>query len=146
MGRSAGGVSAIKLAKDDHVTSMEVIEPGGDLIVITSGGYGKRTPLKEYAPKGRATKGMQTIDLKAIQKIGLIVSARVVQENDDLTIISANGVVMRMKVKDISQKGRAARGTLVMQPQSGDTVATLARMAYAEPGTPESDNGDEARK
>ena len=131
-GRVAGGVVSIKLAKGDLVTSMEVVEQGGDLMVITTRGYGKRTSLEEYPVKGRATKGVKTIDQGALNKIGPIVSARVVQAADDLTIISANGVVLRTKVKNISQTGRATRGVLLMQPQEGDEVASMARMAEAE--------------
>jgi DNA gyrase subunit A len=132
MGRNAAGVTSIKLAKGDHLTSMEVVEPGGDLMVITTLGYGKRTPLVDYPVKGRATSGVATINKKALNKIGSIVSARVVQEEDDLTIISANGVVLRTKVKDISQTGRATRGVLLMHLQEGDFVASMARMAVAE--------------
>ena len=101
-------------------------------MVITTLGYGKRTPLVEYPVKGRATRGIATINKKALNKIGSIVSARVVQEEDDLTIISANGVVLRTKVKDISQTGRATRGVLLMHLQEGDFVASMARMAVAE--------------
>ena len=133
MGRNAGGVAAIKLSKGDRVTSMEVVEPGGDLLVITTLGYGKRTPLSEYASKGRATGGIMTINQNALKKIGTIVSARVVQETDDLTIISAGGVVLRTKVKDITLSGRATRGVVLMQLQAGDTVASMARVADTQP-------------
>ncbi len=129
MGRAAAGVTAIKLNADDHVASMEVVEPGGDLFVLTALGYGKRTPLKEYPVKGRATGGVQTIDQKALKKIGPIVAARVVQEADDLTIISASGVALRTKVRDISQTGRATRGVLVISLQPGDCVVSVARVA-----------------
>ncbi len=132
MGRNAAGVTAIKLSKGDHVTSMEVVEPGGDLMVISSCGYGKRTPLTEYPVRGRATGGVKTINQSALSKIGLLTAARVVQETDDLTIISANGVVLRTKVKDISQSGRATRGVHLMEIQAGDTVASMARVAEAE--------------
>lgn len=132
MGRNAAGVTAIKLAKGDHVTSMEVVEPGGDLMVVSSCGYGKRTPLSEYPVRGRATGGIKTIDQKALSKIGPLTTARVVQEPDDLTIISAGGVVLRTKVKDISRTGRATRGVHLMELQAGDTVASMARVADAE--------------
>ncbi|HSQ26875.1 MAG TPA: DNA gyrase subunit A [Anaerolineales bacterium] len=132
MGRNAAGVTAIKLRKGDHVTSMEVAEPGADLLVITSKGYGKRTSLSDYPTKNRAITGVQTIDKKALRQIGLVTSARVVQEADDLTIISANGVVLRTKVKNISQTGRATRGVSIMKMQEGDSVASLARVAYAD--------------
>jgi DNA gyrase subunit A len=132
MGRSAGGVTAIRLKKGDQVTSMEVVEPGADLLVITSAGFGKRTPLSDYPAKNRAISGILTIDKKAFDKIGLVTSARVVQEADDLTIISSNGVVLRTKVKNISQTGRATRGVSIMKLQEGDSVASLARVAYAD--------------
>jgi DNA gyrase subunit A len=129
MGRTAAGVTAIRLDRGDLVTSMEVIEPGASLLVVTRLGYGKRTPLSEYPVKGRATGGVKTIDTNALEKIGTISSARVVQDADDLTIMSVNGVVLRTKVKDISQTGRATRGVLLMELQAGDTVSTMARVA-----------------
>ncbi len=132
MGRTAGGVNGIKLAKGDYVTSMEVVEPKGDLLIITARGYGKRTPLAEYAPKGRATGGMFTINQKSLNQTGSIVAARVVQEADDLTIISSNGVVLRTRVEAIKQAGRATRGTLVMSLDKSDSVASVARIAGAD--------------
>jgi DNA gyrase subunit A len=124
-------VTAIRLGKGDHVTSMEVVEPGGDLLVVTANGFGKRTSLDEYPVKGRATGGVQTIDKKALRKLGKITSARVVQEADELTIMSANGVVLRTKVQEISQTGRNTRGVLLMNLQEGDTISTMARVADA---------------
>src|SRR5512134_3371008 len=91
MGRQAAGVQAIRLHNGDRVTSMDVVEKEGSLLVITSGGFGKLTPLQDYAAKGRATGGISTIDQKALEEIGKIVAARVVQKADDLTIITANG-------------------------------------------------------
>jgi DNA gyrase subunit A len=87
MGRQAAGVQAIRLEGDDLVTSMDVIEKDASLLVVTSGGYGKQTPLSAYPAKGRATGGITTIDTKALDDIGKIVSARVVQKADDLTIM-----------------------------------------------------------
>lgn len=129
MGRNAAGVTAIRLDRGDFVTSMEVVENEANLLVLTRLGYGKRTPLSEYPPKGRATGGIKTIDTNALEKIGTIASARVVQEADDLTIMSANGVVLRTNVKDISQSGRATRGVKLINLGPGDYVATMARVA-----------------
>ena len=111
---------------------MEVVEPGGELLVVTTKGYGKRTPLNAYAAKSRATKGITTIDKKAFNKIGVIAAARVVQEADDLTMMSAGGVIIRTKVKTISRSGRATRGVLLMNVKEGDSVASLARIAHAD--------------
>jgi len=132
MGRNAGGVTAIRLSENDHVTSMEVIEKGGDLLLVTTLGYGKRTPLSEYPVKGRGTHGIQTIAKGVQDKIGTVTSARVVQEVDDLTIISSNGMVLRLKVKDVKQAGRATRGNHMMDVKEGDRVASIARIATAE--------------
>ncbi len=132
MGRPAAGVIGIRMKKGDRVASMEVVEEGGDLLVVTSRGYGKRTPLDEYSPKGRGTYGMMTIDRAAVNVIGTVTSARVVQEADDLTLISTNGVVLRTKVKQISQQGRATRGVRLMNLQHGDSVATVARISAAD--------------
>jgi DNA gyrase subunit A len=132
MGRTAGGVTGIRLGTKDRVTSMEVIEKGGDLLLVTTQGYGKRTSLSEYPIKGRATGGVQTIARDAVDKIGTITSARVVQEADDLTIMTANGMVLRTKVKDVRQAGRATRGVHMMDIKEGDRVASIARIAAAE--------------
>jgi DNA gyrase subunit A len=111
---------------------MEVVEPDGELLVVTTKGYGKRTPLNAYVAKSRATKGVTTIDKKALNKIGVIAAARVVQEADDLTMMSAGGVIIRTKVKTISRSGRATRGVLLMNVKEGDSVASLARIAHAD--------------
>jgi DNA gyrase subunit A len=132
MGRSAGGVTGIRLAAKDKVTSMEVVEEGADLMLVTTQGFGKRTPLSEYPVKGRATGGVQTSARDAADKIGVIISARVVQEADDLTIITANGLVLRTKVRDVKQAGRATRGVRLMEVKEGDRVASIARIATAE--------------
>ena len=131
-GRTAAGVIGIRLKGDDRVTSMEIVEKGGDLLIITTGGYGKRTPLAQYARKSRATLGITTIDKKAIPIIGKIAAARVVQAEDDLTIISLNAVVLRTKVEQIKQAGRATRGVRLIGLKEGDSVVSMARIAEAD--------------
>jgi DNA gyrase subunit A len=128
MGRPAAGVIGIRLLGKDRVTSMEVVEPGGDLLTVTTGGYGKRTPLDEYPVKGRGTLGVQTIDKKAIPIVGKIAAARVVQPDDHLTLMSANGVVIRTKVAEISTASRATRGVRLMNLDKADVVAAVARL------------------
>jgi DNA gyrase subunit A len=132
MGRTAGGVTAVRLSRNDRVASMEVVEEGADLLVITSKGFGKRTPLREYPAKSRATGGVATIDRNSLDKVGRIIAARVVQENDDLTIISSYGLVLRAKVKSTRLAGRATRGTRLIELQEGDRVASVARIADAD--------------
>jgi len=131
-GRTAAGVIGMRLKGVDRLTSMEIVEEGGDLLVVTTQGYGKRTPLSEYTARSRATLGITTINKKAISIIGTIAAARVVQEADDLTIISINAVVLRTKVKQIKQAGRATRGVHLIGLKEGDSVASLARIAEAD--------------
>jgi DNA gyrase subunit A len=129
MGRQAAGVQGIRLAAGDAVTSTDVVEPDGQLLIVTSHGYGKRTPLKDYAAKGRATSGVATIGSKAQELTGKIIAARVVQASDELTIITANGVALRLKVKQVKLSGRATRGVRLIAPQEGDSVASVARIS-----------------
>ncbi len=129
MGRPASGVTGIRLRSGDRVASMEIVEPGGDLLIVTLNGFGKRTALEDYPRKGRATQGVLTIDHRAIPEVGHIVGARVVQPEDDLTIISTNGVVLRTRVRQIRRYGRVTRGVILMNVQKGgDTVASVARL------------------
>ena len=132
MGRQAAGVAGIKLREGDLLASMDVVEPEGQLLVVTEQGYGKRTSLTEYPPKGRATGGVATLDQKHLGKIGQIASARVVQEDDEVTFISSGGVVLRLKVKDITSSGRATRGFKVMDLSKDDMVASVAKIASAD--------------
>ena len=132
MGRQAAGVQGIRLADGDLVTSMDVVDKDGSLLVVTKGGFGKQTSLKNYTPKGRATRGIATIDQKAFDEIGKIAAARVVRNDDELTIITANGVVLRLKVKDVKQSGRATKGVHLIKPQEGDYVASVARISSEE--------------
>ena len=133
MGRPATGVTGIKLRGNDKIIGMEVIEPNGDLLVVTTKGQGKRTSLDEYSPKGRATMGILTLDKHAIPEVGKIAVARVVQAaEDDITLISTNGIVMRTKAINIARLGRATRGVRVMHLQEGDAVATMARFSAAD--------------
>ncbi len=129
MGRQAAGVQGIRLAEGDSVTSMDVVDKDGSLLVVTTGGFGKQTPLKEYTPKGRATGGIATIDQKVLPEIGKIAAARVVHNDDELTIITANGVALRLKVKAVKQSGRATKGVHLIKPGDGDYVASVARIA-----------------
>jgi DNA gyrase subunit A len=127
MGRTARGVIGIRFKDGDLLTSMAVVEEGASLLVVTEKGYGKRTDLKEYRCQGRGTQGVATIDKNSLAKIGKIASARVVQKDDQITMISNNGIIIRLYVKDISTSGRATRGVTLMNLEKGDKVASVAR-------------------
>lgn len=128
MGRSAMGVIGIRTRPGDRLAALEVVEPEGYLLVVTEKGFGKRTPLADYSPKGRGTMGVATIDKRAFNAVGKIAEARVVQEKDDISLISSHGIVIRLSVKDISVQGRATRGVTVMHLEKDDVVAALARI------------------
>ncbi len=132
MGRQATGVRGIKLKSGDRLTSMEVVEKGGYLFIATELGYGKRTSLEAYPAKSRATSGVTTLSQKSLDKTGKISVARVVQEADEVTMISTSGGVLRLKVSDVSATGRASRGVRLMNLSNGDTVASVARIAAAD--------------
>ncbi|MDF1520532.1 MAG: DNA gyrase subunit A [Brevefilum sp.] len=137
MGRQAMGVIGIRTRPGDQLAALEVLEPNGDLLVVTDKGFGKRTKLSEYTPKGRATMGIATIDKRALKSIGKIAEARVVQEKDEVSLISSNGIVIRMAVADISTQGRATRGVTIMNLESRDSVAAMARIPFEKEAPPE---------
>jgi DNA gyrase subunit A len=126
MGRTAAGVMAIKLGKGDQVAAMDVVDPDGDLLVVTTRGYAKRTPMSEYSTQARYGMGVRTLSKTALKATGPIADARVVTDDNDITLISAEGMVLRTRLKQISQMGRATRGAMVMRPREGDTIVALA--------------------
>ncbi|HAE86186.1 MAG TPA: DNA gyrase subunit A [Anaerolineaceae bacterium] len=136
-GRNTMGVSGIRLRKNDALASMEVVEPNGFLLVLTEKGNGKRTPLDEYVPKGRGTLGVATINPRALAQIGKIAQARVVQESDEITLISAAGIVLRTKVASIPVQGRATQGVRIMDLNEGDSIAAIARIPAEKPIPPQ---------
>jgi DNA gyrase subunit A len=127
-GRQSAGVNGIALRKGDKVASMEIVEPGASLLVATRRGFGKRTPLEEYTPHRRATGGMATIDQHSVDIIGLIASARVVQEEDEVTLITSGGQALRLRVSQVAVKGRSTRGVHLMDLGKEDTLASIARI------------------
>jgi DNA gyrase subunit A len=126
-GRAAAGVIGIKLNEGDKVASMDVVQPDGFLLVMTAKGFGKRTPIKEYAVQGRNTKGVSTLG-RDPKKGGVIVAARVVNEDDEVTIISGNGMVLRSRVANLPKGKRTSKETSIIALKEGDAVASIARL------------------
>ncbi len=147
MGRTAAGVWAIRLLGDDIVTGFDVARPGADLLVLHELGCGKRVSLDEYSPKGRYTQGVWTTDHAKRAEVGPIVAAQVVDEKDQITIITGNGIVLRTPVSGISRIGRSTRGVRIVNLSPGDTVAALAVLRHEDlarkiEGTEENGSGE----
>ncbi len=126
MGRAATGVMAVKLDKGDLVADMDIARTKANLLVVTEKGFGKRTSLKDYPLQSRYGKGVRTLDVTRLEDTGKIVAARVVDKGDEVTLISAKGMVLRTPVENITRQGRATRGVRVMKLKKGDSVASLA--------------------
>ncbi len=129
MGRPASGVRAVALRPGDQVAGMDVVDPTGDLLVVTAAGFGKRTPVSEYPVKGRGTAGVLTLAKDKLDVTGPIVDAMVVQVEDDLTIISSGGILLRTKIKQVKRAGRPTMGVHVIDLREGEVVASVARIA-----------------
>ncbi len=129
MGRDTVGVNAIRLVNNsDYVVGMDLVDPGADLLIITSNGIGKRTPLEEFPIHGRYGQGV--IAMRIGDKSGRIVATRVVKGNDEIMLMTTSGMVTRIAAHDISQQGRATSGVMVMTfkegKNKGDAVASVA--------------------
>ena len=141
-GRVASGVGAMRLRKGDALAGVDIVRQEADLFIVTKLGYGKRTPLDEYRTLGRYNQGVRTIDIKRLDELGEIADARVVEDGDEITLISDHGIVMRTATDGISRMGRLTRGVRVMNLDEGQEVASLAYMRDRG-GPSESDEGDE---
>jgi DNA gyrase subunit A len=128
MGRTATGVIGIKLDDDDEVVSCEVVsEDSKELLVVTEHGYGKRTKLSAFPRKGRSGKGV--IAAKVTRPRGPIVGACVISPDDEIFLISDDGVVIRMRADTISRQGRPATGVRVMNLAEGARISAVAPVA-----------------
>ena len=128
MGRSAGGVIGIRLARQgDLVVAAAVVEPGADLLVLTETGFGKRVPVQAFSRKHRGTQGVRLIPLEG-RKTGPVVAVRQVSEADEeVILISAEGQVVRTKLESIATRNDgSSQGVRVMTLREGDKVAGIA--------------------
>ena len=124
MGRTAMGVTGIRL-RNDKLAGMEAVEPGGFLLVVTDNGFGKRTLLTEYRAQTRGGKGV--INIKANKRNGPVVAVQVVKNDEEIMMVSAEGIAIRFSAEDISKIGRATQGVTLMKLDQGDTVVAMAR-------------------
>lgn len=132
MGRTARGVRAIKLGKDDKAVNL-VCLPADDekssefqLLTVCENGYGKRTKLSEYRTQSRGGKG--TIDIKTTERNGRVIGARKVKEGDDIMLITTSGNIIRTPASSVSSVGRNTQGVRLVRLQEGEKVAAVARV------------------
>ncbi|MCZ0702207.1 DNA gyrase subunit A [Natronobacillus azotifigens] len=130
MGRTAAGVKGISLRENDEVVSMEIIEDGYHILNVTENGYGKQTHESEYRITNRGGKGVSTCNIT--EKTGKVVAIKTVTGDEDIMIITASGVLIRMPVEGISKTGRNTQGVRLIRIQEEEKVATVARIELKE--------------
>ena len=135
MGRTAYGVRGISLRDDDEVVAMEVVREGGTLLTVAQNGYGKRTELDEYRLQSRG--GVGIINIQTSDRNGKVVGIAYVHDDDELMIISQQGMILRMRAGDVRAIGRATQGVRLIEMEEGDAVVAIAKLAEKE------ENGEE---
>ncbi len=137
MGREAVGVRGIRLKDGDWVVGAEIAQPDAGVLSITENGYGKRTPAADYIrggeePQHRGGSGMKNYNIT--DKTGPVAAVKVVQESDDVLVVSDDGVIIRMEAAGISVLGRATQGVRIMRLSEGARVISVALTDRAESG------------
>ena len=125
-GRATRGVKGINLTKKDEVIGMETVQPDAELLTVTANGFGKRTNVSEYRLQSRGGKGV--INVRTSERNGLVVAIQVVKSEEELMMISAEGIIIRFNVASVSSLGRATQGVTLMRMDSGDTVVAVAKV------------------
>ncbi len=126
MGRNTRGVKGINLAAKDQVIGMETEQPEAFLFTVTANGFGKRTLLSEYRAQTRGGKGI--INIKVNKRNGPVVAVQVVKGDDEIMMVSAEGIAIRYKAVDVSKIGRATQGVTLMRLDLNDTVVAVAKV------------------
>ena len=130
VGRAGKGVRGIRLAKSDIVIGMEVVREGKSLLTATTKGYGKRTLLKAYRRQGRGGKGI--LNIKTTAKNGLAISITAVGDEDEIIAMTAEGKVIRQRVKEIKTTGRLAQGVRLIKMGDDDHLVSVVNVPKDE--------------
>lgn len=128
MGRTTTGVKAITLRDGDEAVSMVIAKEEEELLVVSAKGFGKRTPISSYTVQRRGGKGIKTY--KITEKTGSVVSARVVNDLDEMMLINSDGIVIRINVSDISTTSRNAMGVTLMKTNNDVNIVAVAKINY----------------
>lgn len=139
MGRATSGVRGMRFRGDDSLLAMEVVEHDSDLLVITEGGFAKRSAIDTYPTRGRGGLGVKVANL--VEERGDLVGAIKVHEEDEVLVIMESGNIVRSKVSEISRTGRTTQGVTFARPDNGDRIIALAR--NLEPELDESEDTDD---
>ena len=127
-GRSAHGVKAISLRAGDEVVSMARVRDGATLLTVTEFGYGKRTALEEYRIQGRGGYGLKNYPIDEVK--GNVCGIKVVDEEDDIILISTEGIIIRVPASEIRMCGRVSKGVKVMRVSEANTVVAFTRAEH----------------
>ena len=130
MGRVAHGVRGIRLNTDDYVVGMSVCREGCDLLVVSEYGFGKRTNIDEYKIQTRGGKGVTTYNIS--DKTGNVAGIHIVDDKDDIMLITSDGTIIRMAAKDINTFGRVTKGVTMMRFDEGIKIVGVARTDHEE--------------
>lgn len=125
MGRTARGVTGIRMERDDNVVGMEILGDGNSIVTISENGYGKRTDVAEYRKQSRGGKGI--INLKTVPRIGFVTGIRQVFGSEDVMLISNGGKIIRLQVDEISQLHRSTQGVKLINLDDGEKLVGMAR-------------------
>lgn len=125
-GRDTQGVKGIELDQGDYCIGMDIVREGVDILVVTQNGFGKRSAIEEYRKQTRGGKGIRTV--KMTERNGQVVSLRAVSSEDDLMVITEQGIIIRMDMRSISQLGRSTQGVTIIRLDQGDSVVAIARV------------------
>ncbi len=126
MGRTARGVRGIRLGPDDNVISLIIVKEGKAVLTVTEHGYGKRTPIEDYPVRGRGGQGVISIHTDA--RNGKVVGAQMVDEDDEIMLISDQGTLIRMPVSEVSVIGRNTMGVTLVNLNESESLAGLERI------------------
>ncbi len=127
MGRTARGIRAIRLNKDDEVVGMEVVIPHTSILTVTENGYGKRSLASEYRVQNRGGSGIFTI--KRTKKTGEVIGIKTIIEEDDVMLVSNKGKIIRLRAADIPIQGRTTQGVRLISLEEGEKVVSVAKLA-----------------
>jgi DNA gyrase subunit A len=130
MGRAAYGVRGISLREDDEVVAMAVVRQGGTMLSVAQNGYGKRTDLDEYRVQSRG--GVGIINIQTSDRNGKVVGMAYVDTEDEVMLITQQGMILRMKAGDVRVIGRATQGVRLIEMEEGDRVVAIAKLAEKE--------------